>query len=68
MYNNVMSGIPGIEFYPIVALLLFLSFFTSVVIWYFLAERSPKWKRRLEQISRQPLEDGTQQSTFNTVA
>jgi cytochrome c oxidase cbb3-type subunit IV len=68
MYKQVMSGIPGIEFYPIVALLLFFGFFTSVIIWYFMAERSPKWKQRLEILSRQPLEDGTESSTLTTIA
>lgn len=70
MYKNVMSGIPGIEFYPIVALLLFFGFFTAVVVWYFLAERSPKWKSRLEQLAKQPLDDGIEkQSEFiSTIA
>ena len=52
MYKNVMSGIPGIEFYPIVALLLFFGFFAGVVAWFFLADR-----KKLDVISRQPLEE-----------
>jgi cytochrome c oxidase cbb3-type subunit IV len=52
MYKNVMTGIPGIEFYPIVALLLFFGFFAGVVAWFFLADR-----RKLDVIARQPLED-----------
>lgn len=52
MYKNVMSGIPGIEFYPIVALLLFFGFFACVIAWFFFADR-----RKLDTIARQPLED-----------
>jgi cbb3-type cytochrome oxidase subunit 3 len=57
MYKNVMSGIPGIEFYPIVALLLFFGFFVAVVAWFFYVGRSPAGKKKLETISRQPLEE-----------
>lgn len=69
MYKNVMSGIPGIEFYPIVALLLFFGFFAGVVAWFFLADR-----RKLDVISRQPLEEdvitrvSTITSTISTLA
>jgi cytochrome c oxidase cbb3-type subunit IV len=52
MYKNVMSGIPGIEFYPIVALLLFFGFFVCLVAWFFLADG-----KKLDVISRQPLEE-----------
>jgi cbb3-type cytochrome oxidase subunit 3 len=56
MYKNVMSGIPGIEFYPIVALLLFFGFFVAVIAWFVYAGSS-KGKRKLEAIARQPLEE-----------
>jgi cytochrome c oxidase cbb3-type subunit IV len=69
MYKNVMSGIPGIEFYPIVALLLFFGFFVGVIAWFFLADRN-----RLDVISRLPLEEDVNHkgpiasTTFNTIA
>lgn len=52
MYKNVLSGIPGIEFYPIVALVLFFGFFLGLIVWYFKADRST-----LDRVARLPLED-----------
>lgn len=52
MIRNVLSNIPGIEYYPIAALLIFLVFFVSLIVWFFCADRS-----RLEVISRIPLDD-----------
>lgn len=60
MYKNVMSGIPGIEFYPIVALLLFFGFFTCIIAWFFLADRT-----KLDVIARQPLEEDVYAITTN---
>jgi hypothetical protein len=35
MYKNVLASIPGIEYYPIVALVIFFAFFAGLIIWYF---------------------------------
>jgi cbb3-type cytochrome oxidase subunit 3 len=59
MYKNVLSSIPGIELYPIVALVLFFGFFTALIVWYFRAD-----KARLERLSRSILqEDGREADT-----
>ena len=66
MYKNVLSSIPGIEYYPIVALVLFFGFFTVLLVWFFRAD-----KARLDEQSRQPFDEGeitgssTQTSTGN---
>ncbi len=52
MEKNVLSNIPGIEYYPIVALVLFLACFGSVIVWYFLANRT-----KLAAIAAEALED-----------
>ncbi len=52
MYKNVLTDIPGIEYYPIVALLLFFGFFVALIVWFFRVD-----KTKLEEIARQPLED-----------
>ena len=54
MYKNVLTDIPGIEYYPIVALLLFFGFFVALVVWFFRVD-----KTKLEEIARQPLEEGS---------
>lgn len=53
MYKNVLSHIPGIELYPIVALVLFFGFFTALIVWYFKVDT-----HRLEQLSAGILDDG----------
>ncbi len=62
MYKNVLSSIPGIEWYPIAALIVFFGFFIGLLIWYVRAD-----KHRLEVLSRMPLEDeSTAPSQFST--
>ena len=53
MYKNVLAGIPGIEWYPIVALVLFFGFFSALLIWFVLVD-----KNRLRDLSMTALEDG----------
>ncbi len=55
MYKNVLSAIPGIENYPIAALVLFFGFFIGLLVWYVRVD-----KKQLELIARQPLEEDTQ--------
>ena len=66
MYKNVLSSIPGIEYYPIGALVLFFGFFAVLLVWFFRAD-----KTRLDEQARQPFDEGeitgtpTQTSTGN---
>ena len=53
MYKNVLSSIPGIEFYPIVALVLFFGFFAALIVWFFKADTN-----RLERLSASILDEG----------
>ena len=53
MYKNVLASIPGIEYYPIVALLLFFSFFIGLTVWYFRADKS-----HLKDMANQPFDEG----------
>ncbi len=53
MIRNVLESIPGIELYPIVALLLFVMFFAALLVWFVRAD-----KARLGVLSRLPLDDG----------
>ncbi|MDZ4746162.1 MAG: CcoQ/FixQ family Cbb3-type cytochrome c oxidase assembly chaperone [bacterium] len=59
MIRNVLEGIPGIELYPIIALLLFVSFFTILLVWFARAD-----KARLATLARLPLDDD--QNSTNT--
>ncbi|MBK7186112.1 MAG: hypothetical protein IPH85_09320 [Ignavibacteria bacterium] len=61
MYKNVLASIPGIEWYPVVALLFFFSFFGVLVIWYFRADQ-----RRLEALAASILNDGTPRPESNS--
>ncbi len=53
MYKNVLSSIPGIEYYPIVALVIFFAFFIGLIVWYVRVDR-----RALDVAARMPFEDG----------
>lgn len=57
MESNVLSSIPGIEFYPLVSLVLFLTFWSGLIVWYFRAD-----KNRLTTIALQPLDERTTES------
>lgn len=57
MYKNVLANIPGIELYPIVALVLFFGFFAALIVWYFRADNA-----RLERLSASILQDDGAQS------
>ncbi len=61
MYKNVLASIPGIEWYPVVALLFFFSFFGVLIVWYFRADQ-----RRLEALAASILNDGTPSTDPNS--
>lgn len=46
MYKNVLASIPGIEYYPMAALVLFFGFFAGLMIWYIRVDR-----QKLEEIA-----------------
>ncbi|MBI2793324.1 MAG: hypothetical protein HYX66_01580 [Ignavibacteria bacterium] len=52
MYKNVIADIPGIEYYPIVALIFFFGFFICLMVWYFRADR-----QKLESIALMAIRD-----------
>lgn len=52
MYKEVLQAIPDIETYPIIALVVFFSFFTGMMIWFFTAD-----KQRIQSYSLLPLDD-----------
>jgi len=39
MYKNILASIPGIEYYPIAALVLFFGFFTILMMWFFVVDK-----------------------------
>lgn len=55
MYKNVLASIPGIEFWPIISLLIFFSVFVGLIVWFFRADRT-----RLQELAELPLHDATQ--------
>ena len=54
MESNFVSSIPGIQMYPIVALLFALTFFVSLIVWFFFHDRT-----RIEAYAQAPLEHDT---------
>ncbi len=52
MESNVLTSIPGIEYYPIVSLLIFVVVFAGLLVWYFRADRT-----RLEALAEEILEE-----------
>ena len=51
MESNVLTAIPGIEYYPIISLVMFFALFAGLLVWFFLADRG-----RLENLAQAPLE------------
>jgi cbb3-type cytochrome oxidase subunit 3 len=40
MNSNVVSNIPGIEFYPVIALILFFGVFIGLIVWFFRVDKN----------------------------
>jgi hypothetical protein len=53
MYKNVLESIPGIEWYPIVALVLFFGFFSILLVWFVFVDTE-----RLGHLSSAALDEG----------
>ena len=56
-----LTGIDGVEIYPILSLLIFVLFFTGV-IWYVVRMK----KKEIDTLSNLPLEDGTENNYDST--
>lgn len=56
-----LTGIDGVELYPILSLLIFVLFFTGV-IWYVIRLS----KKEVDDLSGIPLEDGTEKNQNTT--
>jgi cytochrome c oxidase cbb3-type subunit 4 len=52
MYKNILSSIPGIELYPILALVLFFGFFSALIYWFFAVDT-----QRMTKLSADILDD-----------
>ena len=52
MFSNVLQNINGVEIYPIISLLIFITFFLSVIIWTVKLD-----KKYVNKLSKLPLED-----------
>lgn len=52
MYKNILASIPGIEYYPIVALVFFFGFFSALIYWFFVVD-----KQRMNTLSAGILEE-----------
>lgn len=55
MHKDVLQAISGIDLFPIIALLLFVSFFAGVLIWVVKMNKSD-----VEHMKNLPLEDDTE--------
>ena len=61
MFDKVMSAIPGVEMYPIIALVFFFSFFTILVVWFIRADKS-----RLQKLAQVAIQDDTPHSSASS--
>ena len=52
MESNVLTSIPGIQYYPIVSLLMFFALFAGLLVWFFFADKS-----RLNELALAPFEE-----------
>jgi cbb3-type cytochrome oxidase subunit 3 len=61
MYKDVLRAIDGIWFYPVVSLVIFVLFFTTVFLWVFRMRKS-----EAIELAAMPLDDGTPSSSPST--
>jgi hypothetical protein len=52
MYTDVLRSIAGIEVFPVLSLVLFVTFFTAVLVWTVRMDRV-----RVDRLAALPLED-----------
>jgi len=61
MYKDVLRSIDGIGLYPVVSLVIFVLFFTSVFLWVCQMKKS-----EAVELAAMPLDDGTEPSSSPT--
>lgn len=61
MYKDVLRSIEGIDLYPVISLVIFVLFFTSVFLWVFRMRKADA-----AALAALPLEDGTPSSSPST--
>jgi len=54
MYKDILNSISGVELYPIIALIIFFTFFTTMVIWVIKMD-----KNKVKKMSHLPLDDSS---------
>jgi cytochrome c oxidase cbb3-type subunit 4 len=54
MYKEILQAIAGVEIFPVISLLLFVTVFGTVLFWTFRVDRT-----RLSEFSQMPLDDAT---------
>lgn len=54
MYKEILQAIAGVEIFPVISLLLFVTVFGTVLYWTFRVDRT-----RLSEFSQMPLDDAT---------
>lgn len=58
MYKDVLRSIDGIGIYPVISLVIFVLFFTTVFLWVFRMRKS-----EAIELAALPLDDGTTSSS-----
>lgn len=61
MYKEVLQSIEGVGIYPVISMIVFVVFFTAVLIRYFKAD-----KKYLNKMSNLPLDDDEKIISNNT--
>ena len=61
MYKDVLRSIEGIDLYPVISLVIFVLFFTSVFLWVLRMR-----KAEARALAELPLNDGTLSSSPST--
>ena len=61
MYKEVLQSIEGVGIYPVISMIVFVIFFTAVLIRYFKAD-----KKYLNKMSNLPLDDDENLISNNT--
>ena len=61
MFKEVLQSIEGIGIYPIISMIVFIIFFTIVIIWYFKAD-----KKYLNKMKNLPLDNDEKINSNNT--
>jgi cytochrome c oxidase cbb3-type subunit IV len=52
MYKDILRSIAGIEVFPVISLIVFVTFFTAVLVWTVRMSRS-----QVDRLSHLPLDD-----------